>query len=310
MRTTHCVSATDTFWFRPHENNSVFWKDVSAFNNRISRLIANAAIGGAHLLGGANVKSPSPQYNVIGYSDKCIKRVDKKLMLYKSSGLDQFGMNTRPYVEAIVTQIADKLGFETVVKYKVEETYIADKNCYKPYCVCELVTDDTIGLVNYCDSLYCAVSLVYIAKKMISENDMIGLQRLREMMVLDSICLKIDRHDENYAFELNTDTLKLGTLSRAYDFDCSFGAALPVISKCCADEYNKLMSIGPKTMSNFNEQALAFMSKSIYDRLKSVKTIKLDFTNMNGLSKQRRELMTYIVNRRIKEIVGLVEERI
>lgn len=310
MRATHCVSATDTFWFKLWGEHGVTWKDVSVFNNRISRLIANAAIDGAHLLGNANAKSPSPQYNVAGSADKCIKRVDKKLMLYKSSGIAEFGMNVRPYMEAIVTQVAKAIGFETVVEYTIEENFISEAHCYKPYCVCGLVTNEQVGLVNYCDSLYHDVRLDVVAKQMRDNSDNIGLQRLREMMVLDSICLNIDRHDENYAFEFDTDTLKLRTFSRAYDFDCSFGATLPILSKCCEDDYKKLMNIGPKTWSSFDAQAVAFASRPIYDKLKRVGAIRIDFDKMHGLSRLRRELVEYIVNRRIKEIVALIDKRL
>ena len=309
IKVTHCVSATDTFWFKTL-NETTNWQDVSVFSNRISKLIANAAIDGVHLLGNANAKSPSPQYNVIGTADKCIKRENGKLILFKSSGIAEFGINTRPYVEGVVTQVAKALGFKTVVTYDVKETYIRSRNCYKPYCMCELVTNENTGLINYCDSKYNETNLMQLAKQFMITNDKVGLQRLREMLLLDSICMNVDRHDENYAFEYDTNKLSIRTLSRAFDFDCSLGATLPVLSKSVEDDYNKLMNIGPKTLNNFNKQAEIFVSRSIYDKLKDVGTIKIDFSEMNGLNKKRRDLIEYIINRRIKEIVALIDTRV
>ena len=309
LKATHGVAATDTFWFK-EENSNIKWSDVSVFDNNISKLIANAAIDGVCLLGNANAKSPSPQYQIAGTADKCIKRANGELVFYKTSGTVEFDMNTRPYMEVIVTQVAKQLGFETPVTYNIIEKKLPTGH-YRPYCYCTLVTDVNTGLIDYCDSKFNGMTVQELLILFKTAGDKVSLVRLSEMLILDSLCLNIDRHDANYAFTFDTNTLQYKNFSKSFDFDCALGAFVGTNGVSVDTLYNKLMKIGSRmSIKNFNHLALAGMTKSIYNKLKAVKHITIDFSNMNGLTVSRKIFIEYALNRRLEEIITLVELRL
>ena len=137
---------------------------------------------------------------------------------------------------------------------------------YKPYCVCKLLTDEHLGLIDYCDSNYSNCNTEAFIAQLRTNNDKISLLRFTEMLILDSLCLNIDRHDKNYAIEVDTDTLRYKHVSQAYDFDCSFGTLQLLNGNSYEELYNLLMRIGAKTSyRNFNNQALAVMTRSIWN---------------------------------------------
>lgn len=307
LQATHGVAATDTFWFK-EESSNVKWSDVSVFDNKISSLIAEAAINGAYLLGNANAKSPSPQYQIAGTADKCIKRINGELVFYKTSGAVEFDMNTRPYMEAIVTQVAKQLSFETPVTYNVIEKQLPTGH-YRPYCYCPLITDVNTGLIDYCDSRFSGKTVQELLRLFKTSGDKTSTTRLCEMLILDSLCLNIDRHDANYAFTFDTNTLQYKNFSNAFDFDCSLGSLFGTNGLSTDELYNKIFNIGSRmNIKDFNHLALVGMTKSIYDKLNTVKHLDIDFTNMKGLTASRRRFIEYALNRRLTEIITLAKQ--
>lgn len=307
---TKCISVTDGLWL-DNDLKPTTWDKINAYNNRISNLLADSAINGIQYLHGKQIKSPSPQYKIAGSTDKCVKRVSGKdgLFLYKSLGTIEVETTfVRPYSEYFAYQIANRLGIKNIVKYDIKE-HIAENGFIKPYCICKLFTDENISLVDYADSIYSNMSLLEMAEIFYKNNMLNDVRTILDMCILDSIILNNDRHPYNYGFLLNNNTGKFIGFTPIYDNDCSLGALDAVRGYSVEDVYKKVINRQPKTeLGDYNEQALRCMYPDMFRRLQAIKNIELHKNKINGISNKRIELMNYIVNKRINEIVSYIKE--
>lgn len=304
---TNCISATDSFWLC-NVNNQTSWDKVNAYTNPINIRLANAALNGVYDLHGNDLKSPSPQYRIAGSADKCIKRIHSKdgLYLYKSSGdIAIEPTHVRPYSEYFAYQVAEKLGIKNAVAYDIHE-HTTEDGFIKPYCICKIFTNENRALVDFCDSIYKNKTLLEIAQ---SSELATSKENILNMLILDSIIINFDRHSANYGFILDNEQGKLTEFAPIFDNDCSLGSFDSVKEDSFEELYNNVMRRQPKTgLGSYNEQALASMYPAMYKKLKSLKYLKLRKGKAKGISQLRFDFIEYLVNRRIKEIVALVDQ--
>lgn len=310
---TKAISITDTFWINS-EKNPTTWDKISPYSNSISRIIANIALDGLGQFSNQNLASPSPQYKLGGSVDKCVKRVDGRLLLYKSCGDIEYGLEVnkvRPYSEYFATQFINMVGInKNVVKYSIYEK-ITQKNTIMPYCICEIFTNEQYGLIEYCDSIYANTGLDELFKYYLSIKSS-NANILRSMMILDSILLNPDRHSGNTGFIVNNDTFEIKQLAPIYDNDCSLGALTSITSQSFEEAYDKITKhMLPRcNLGDYDDLALIFMNKPWYNRLKILQNkVKFNKGKLIGISDNRVNFMSYLVNRRINRIVSLIEEK-
>lgn len=313
VKATNAISITDCFWIKAIDSK-LNWNKVNAYDNSISTLLANAAIDGDSnifgILSPRHIKTPSPQYNIDGSADKCVKRLNGSIYLYKSCGEVVSEMFTsRPYSEEICAVLCKKLGITYFVNYTVHE-HTTDSGRIKPYAVSEIFTDSNKSLIDYCDSKYASRSLMEMCKFFRERGDAHNYNAICNMLLLDSITLNIDRHDSNYGFIYNPNTAIIEQVAPIFDNDCALGSTVSVQSGTINDNLNALKNKGPRTdFATFDEQAIAVMSKAKYLKLKSLGHINVkDNIPYKGMSDKRKEFIDYLINTRIKEIVQLTEQ--
>lgn len=300
---TKAISMTDTFWI-DDKNNHVSWDTINPYKNKLSSIMANMAINGVELYKNENLKSPSPQYRIDGSIDKCIKRHRSANYLYKTDGEKWSDLaGCRPYSEYFVTQLCEILGINNNVKYSIKEN-ITYQGYIKPYCICKLFTNENIGFIEICDTKYKNESLSDLYSMLDNRSKSI----LRNMIILDSIVLNIDRHTGNYGFIYNNNSFEIIGLSPIYDNDCSLGSLTSLQNKTFDDAYNEIIKFHQSKMElgGYNEQARRLMTKSILNRLTYFKNNKIQLkksSNTQGISNKRMEFINYLINRRISEIV-------
>lgn len=296
------ISVTDTFWLN-NIKNSINWSKINPYKNKISKIIANLAIDGFSNYSNIDIKSPSPQYRIDGVTDKCVKRVNGDLLLYKTSGEKWSELaGLRPYSEYFASIVANELGIKNYVSYNIKEV-ITNNGYIKPYSICKIFTDEYNGLIQICDTTYGKMETEELARKL--NKDM--LNSFKEMAILDSITLNMDRHKGNYGFIINNDTLKIKGMAPIYDNDCSLGSLTSLQYKSFEEAYRETKRKAPSLgLGGYNGMAKWAMTKDIYNRLKSIKYIKLE-RKFKGLSEKRVKFIEYIINRRIKEIIELFE---
>ena len=296
------ISVIDTLWVN-NLDSKLKWDKVSPYRNRISLVMANLAIDGFSPNCNINMHSPSPQYRVDGMTDKCVKRVNGKLILYKTAGEKWSDLaGCRPYSEYYASYVANKIGIKRFVRYNIKEK-ITENRKIKPYSVCELFTDENNGLMQMGNTKFSEIGIDELANKVNKEMK----QTLREMAIIDSIILNRDRHQGNYGFIVNNDTFKIKGMAPIYDNDCSLGSLTSLQYKTIEESYLETKSKAPLLgLGHYDDMAKWGMTRDMLNRLKSVGYIKLE-RKFKGLSEKRMKFMEYIVNRRIKEILDMFE---
>lgn len=301
---TKAISLTDTLWINDKLNPTT-WDKINPYQNRISKIMADIAIDGIELYKNQNLESPSPQYRISGSVDKCIKRHNGKNYLYKTDGEKWSDLaGCRPYSEYFVTQLCNILNIKNSVNYSVIE-HKTSEGYIKPYCICKLFTNEKQGFVEMCDTVY----KNYTIEELYRTLDITSKKILRNMIILDSITLNIDRHMGNYGFLYDNDSFQIIGLAPIYDNDCSLGALTSIQDKTFDDAYNEIIYKHQSKMElgGYNEQSRKLMNRSIFNVLRQFQNNKIQLkktNNTQGISDNRMEFINYIINRRIDEIVN------
>ena len=296
---THAISLNDTFWVNCVENPTT-WDRINPFRNRFSKIISEIALTCNY--DGGNLRSPSPDYTVDGSVNKCWKRKNGKIYLYKSDGecwSDKAGL--RPYCEYYASQVAEQLGVHRYVRYGIEVGK-TEKGYKKPYVFSEIFTSEKYGYVPIAYTKYGRVPLQQLYS-LLSDR---GKITLREMLLLDSITVNFDRHLGNYGFLFDTDSLKVAEFSPIFDNDCSLGALTSLQYKSISEAYNELTTRLPKTeMGDYIQQARIAIIPELRNNM--INMYPFHFSRLPShidVKDNRIKFMEYIVNTQIKSILG------
>lgn len=294
------LSINDTLWVNDLKNPTT-WNKVNPYTNRLSRIMADMAINGIDNYRNQNIKSPSPQYRVDGSVDKCIKRKDGKLYLYKTDGEKWSDLaGCRPYSEYYVSELCKILGLNNFTEYNIE-IHRTESNKIKTYTCCKIFTDEKNGLVQMCDTKMHRVEMQELIRKIPKQS----AKTILDMAVLDSITLNFDRHSGNYGFIVDNDNYNIKCVAPIYDNDCALGSLTSLQGKSIEEAFNELKTTRlPKLgVGDYDDMARWGMTKDMYNKLRSLEQVKLK--QLPGISDKRIEFINYIINRRIKEVINL-----
>lgn len=298
---TRAISCIDTLWVNDLYNYTT-WDKINPYTNRLSQAIAEIAINGESTVGYSNIRRASPQYTLDGSVDKCIKTTEDGLYLYKTSGERWSDLaGCRPYCEYYASIVAEQLGLDNSVMYRIDLTKTHDK-LIKPYVYCKLFTTEEYGLTQMRYSKYNG----YTSNELVTVLDIVSRQRYKDMIVFDSLIMNPDRHTGNYGFIISNKSGHILSLAPIYDNDCSLGALTSVQDKSFEQAFNEIKySKLPKTdIGSYDDHARWAMTKDMYIRLRDVDRIKLG-QRLPGISQKRFDFMEYLVNRRRVEILNM-----
>lgn len=307
LKVTYGISLTDTFWFK-QPDDKMTWEKISPYKNRLSRVISEVCLNGEYRYHG-ELRSPSPDYKLDGSVEKCWKRVDGDIYLYKTTGECWSGVaGLRTYMEYYASQVAEQLITDKrhFVKYgiKVSKT---DKGYRKPYAYCKSFTSEKHGLLQYGVSRYRNIELPELDRSILDDRSRIIL---REMLMLDSIILNYDRHDLNYGFFIDNDTYRIEGLTPIYDNDCSMGHFISLQSVDSAREaYNEALRKQPRTeMGDYIEQAKWAMTSELYQNMRNMYPFHFKrLPEELDVETNRIKFMEYIINMQIKNIISSIK---
>ena len=204
------LSLSDQYWIRP-DNNNLRWSDVNFFENAFSDDVGNILFG--KVSGSDAVSLMSPDNTSDGWLKKKWAILDGKRCLLKGgSGVTQ----QEPYNEVFASILMKRLGIAHV-EYRM--SYQDDY----PFSVCEdFITPDTE-----------LISAWYVMQTQKKENhssvyqhclnccEALGIPNVPEaldrMLVVDYLLVNEDRHQNNFGFVRNADTLKWIGSAPIYD---------------------------------------------------------------------------------------------
>ena len=196
LRNFHALSLTDNYWFK-EANSNLTYESINLYDTSFNELVTVALHGELNL----SLRDNSPDLNLRGNLAKCYKREDSGIYLYKTSHQE------RVYAEVFASKLALHCGFDAV---RYVQTHHKKKLCSK----CPLETTAQISWVPARDITLAGIDPKSAALKL-------SPVRFYQMLVFDYIAGNIDRHNENWSFEMDNSGRLIG-LSKLYDFDNCF----------------------------------------------------------------------------------------
>lgn len=296
---TKAISMTDTFWVQ-NTDKPITWDRISPYENRLSRIISEIALNCNYV--GGQLRSPSPDYTVDGSVDKCWKRINGNIYLFKTDDecyTSKAGL--RPYCEYYSSQVARQLGLHNYVRYGIT-VHKTDSGFNKPYVYCRAFTSEKFGYVPIDSTKYRHITIVELYKLLNS----FGKNTLREMLLLDSIIINFDRHGGNYGFIVNNDTFELVTMAPIFDNDCSLGALMSIKGMTNEQAYQELLkNRKPKTeLGGYIKQARMSLTDELISNMKNMYPFHFDRLPRDiDVEDERIKFMEFIVNSQIKAIL-------
>lgn len=198
------LSLVDNYWFR--NNVAEKYSDVNLYENHFCDLLPVALLGDT----GLSVQNSSPELNQHGVLAKCYKRENNQIFIYKTSSQE------RIQAECFASKLAAVCEFATV--------HYAQVHCNKVLCSkCAIETSVDINWVPAGDLSKAGFNPVEVAVKLTPN-------RYYQMLLFDYLVGNIDRHNENWSFEMTNSGEIIG-LTKMYDFDNAFLAGSSTVSK-------------------------------------------------------------------------------
>lgn len=223
------MSLSDQYWFCPNDID-VEWKDVCFFRNDFSNDVGDIIFDNNNTIAEVNLHSPDNTSD--GWLKKRWKICDGKRILFKG-GSNPF--NQEPFNEVIASKILENFTTSSVKYFLVKnnddyvsgcENFISEDeelvSAYNLYhAIPELRKEDKLDHIKRC------IDYFEIPNAMKYINDMI---------ISDYIILNTDRHEGNFGFIRNVNTLKFTRPAPIFDNGTSLwhnqGRILPTYDKC------------------------------------------------------------------------------
>ena len=202
----HALSLVDNYWFRSYGSQTAY-ASVNLHTNHFNELIPVALWGEQKV----SLQDNSPDLNLRGNMAKCFKREGSQIFIYKTSAIE-----SKIKAEVFASNLAIQCGFDSV--HYVQEHH-RKLLCSK----CLIETTPQISWIPARDIAIAGYNPKDIALH--SSPD-----RYYQMQVFDYLAGNIDRHNENWSFEMDNSGKLLG-LSKLYDFDNCFLAGTNDVSK-------------------------------------------------------------------------------
>jgi len=280
------LSLNDCYWIADEDFKESFAK-INLYDNHFSRTLSYIAFTGY----GSSVKSTfrsSPEFTTNGMLAKCWKRVDGKILLYKSGTEGFANSGNEPYSEFYACQIAKAMGLDAV-------SYNLSKYNGKLCSTCELFTNKDISFVP--------VSRVVTSggiKAVLEYYESLGenyFDKLIDMFVFDALICNTDRHFGNFGFLVDNHKNKIIDNAPIFDNGLSLWCYAMEEELDDIDSYVKTRT--PATYSDFIEFAKTYMTDSQKEKLKLLKNFKFKKHSRYNWS-----------NKRIKTIENILKQRV
>lgn len=250
-----CVSLTDTFWMK-RASSELAWEDVSLYANSFDDVVARIAFDGVGMYG-RQFSSTSPEFGTSGSFDKCWVREEDGPHLLKRGSSGYANAGFEPYSEKLCSDILE-------AAYVGHVPYILRNYHGKLASDCPLFTSEEYGFVPAIRMFHRGFGIDDVLAFLHSHG---GDELFREMVVMDAVCVNVDRHAGNYGFIVRNDTGEVLGMAPLFDQNM---ALLPYLME--HDDIDEYLSFqGPKIGGGFVVTARALITSEIRAKLVALK---------------------------------------
>lgn len=285
------LSLNDSYWIVPDDFDGKF-ADYNLYQNRFSRAVALIAFTG---YGGASTRTSlasSPEFTTGGMLAKCWRRIDGRIVLFKSGTEGAANSGCEPYSEFLACQAALAVGIDAV-------PYSLARWKGRLCSTCGLFTDidhsfiPVGGLVR--EGGMRAVAEFY----MNLGSDYYDC--LADMLVFDAVICNTDRHFGNFGFIVDNRSNRIIRPAPLFDHGNSlFNFAMD-------DDLRDLESYAatrlPATYPDFVEMAKAVMGAKQRARLRKLANFKFKKHQRYNLPRERVAALEGFIRLRAEKLL-------
>lgn len=206
---TYCATITDRYWFKPI-GSTLTYDDIKFTSDKLSSIALDGKF-----LPSDKVEYQSPEFTNTGSFEKCWRLINSEWMLVKkATSLEKFS-------ELFVYRLGDYLRFD-VARYLLDD----DRS---DVILSEDFTDDGTVIFEHMESLIGDVEDYVENVRLIKSLDPSLLQCKNDDLVkeylnilfLDTICMNVDRHTQNYGFLRDSIDGKIKSMAPNFDNNLS-----------------------------------------------------------------------------------------
>ena len=201
------LSLNDCYWLCPETENRTF-AQLNLYDNRFSTVLGAIAFTGY----GSYLKTgfrSSPEFTTNGMLAKAWRRLDGKILLYKSGTVGAANTGLEPYSEFYAYQVAKAMNINAI-------PYGLSKWKGRLCSTCELFTSKDLSFVpagNIIKFKDINTLVDYYQQQLGDEF----FNSLIDMFVFDAIILNQDRHLGNFGFMIDNHTNKIAAPAPIFD---------------------------------------------------------------------------------------------
>ena len=255
------LSLNDCYWVGEENFNGKF-ADNNLYDNRFSNVLSHIAFTGYGSFQKSSLRS-SPEFTTNGMLAKCWRRVDGKIVLYKSGTEGFANSGNEPYCEYYAYQVAEAMGINAVQyglsKWKGRlcstcELFTSKEYSFMP--IGNIVKDGGIkAVIEYYKSLGDKYYDAFV-----------------DMIVFDDVILNTDRHFGNFGFMIDNRTNTICAPAPLFDH------GLSLLTYAMDDDLQDWEAYAktrvPATYSDFIELARQLMGHSQKEKLRKLINFK------------------------------------
>ena len=284
------LSLNDCYWVVEENFNGSF-ADNNLYDNRFSNVLSHIAFTGYGSFQKSSLRS-SPEFTTNGMLAKCWRRVDGKIVLYKSGTEGFANSGNEPYCEYYAYQVAETMEINAV-------QYGLSKWKGRLCSTCELFTSKE----------YSFMPIGNIVKEggikaVIEYYKSLGgkyYEAFVDMIVFDAVILNTDRHFGNFGFMV--DNRKNRICAPAPLFDHGLSLLTYAMDDDLQDWEAYAKTRGPATYSDFTELARELMRHSQKEKLRKLINFKFKKHSRYNWSNYRLKVIEQLLKKMIRQLL-------
>lgn len=284
------LSLNDCYWVVEEDFDGTFAKN-NLFDNRFSNVLSHMAFTGYGSFQKTSLRS-SPEFTTNGMLAKCWRRVDGKIVLYKSGTEGFANSGNEPYCEFYAYQIAEAMGINAI-KYGLSKW--KGKLC----STCELFTSKGYSFIPI-GGLVKEGGIKAVIEYYKSLGDEY-YDAFVDMIVFDAVILNTDRHFGNFGFMVDNRTNKI--CSPAPLFDHGLSLLTYAMDDDLEDWESYAKTCVPATYSDFVELAKKLIGHSQKEKLRRLINFKFKKHPRYNWKNNRLRTIEQLLQSHIKEFL-------
>lgn len=289
------LSLNDVYWV-VEDNDKTLFKDVNLYENKFDDVIASIAFTGY----GSYIRSSfvsSPELTTNGMLAKSWRRIENKVLLYKSGTEGAANLGKEPYSEKYAYEVAKAMGINCI-------EYNLAKWKGRLCSTCELFTSIEKSFLPISEIVRSGgINAVLDYYRSLGDN---FYQEIIDMFVFDAIILNTDRHFGNFGVLIDNKTNEI--VSPAPVFDNGLSLLCYAMEDDLEDVDKYIETLMPANYDNFIGFIVPLMSERQKRMVRHLFDFKFSRKGSYKLPNKRLKILEKVIQKRAREILDNCRE--